>query len=64
MGFHSSALKKIRNHYVLFHTISDQASAYTVCDQDEKHFNEFSHALLLCVMKEKEKNGMGNVKLR
>lgn len=29
----------------------------------KKHFSAFCHAVLWCVMKEKEKNGMGNVKL-
>lgn len=29
----------------------------------KKHFSELSYAMLWCVMKEKEKNGMGSLKL-
>lgn len=41
----------------MFHILSDQVFTYAVCDQDEKHFNEYSHALLLCVMREKKMDG-------
>lgn len=49
--------KKVRNYYILFHTLSDQVFLYAFCDQKEKSFNECSHALLLSATREKRKGG-------